>query len=164
MAPDGPISIRSVTTHDDGLAAVVFVSAPEFMSTAAFPGLAARALGRLPGLVRHPCDSGHKRGIEAELADTETPHLLEHVALELLACEGHPRRDLRGRTSWDFARDGRGVFCVTLSGASGAQCERALREAVPVVTELLGRWCEEGEPRPQAAHAGPRETHPKREE
>lgn len=137
MAADAPIAIRSVSTIDDGLTAVVVVSAPRFMSTRHVSDLVPRALERFPGLTRHPCDSGHSRGIEAELADTETPHLLEHIALELLACEGYSRRQLRGRTTWDFARDGRGVFRVALSGAPGPECERALRDGVSVVTELL---------------------------
>ena len=43
--------------------------------------------------------------------DTETPHLLEHIAEELMALSGSPRW-LKGETAWDFGRDGRGVFRV----------------------------------------------------
>ncbi len=63
----------------------------------------------LPGLARHTCDNDEGVDFLRELRDTETAHLLEHVATELAALSGSPR-SLRAETSWDFARDGRGVF------------------------------------------------------
>ncbi len=135
MASEAPLSIRSFDLCDDGLEAVVFVSSPEVMRTSAFPGLAEELLARYPGLRRHPCEA---RGIVAELADTETPHLLEHLALELLALDGLPRLELRGRTAWDFATDGRGVFRVRLCGAPAAECRAALTDALEVLGPLLG--------------------------
>jgi len=135
--PEAPLQLLEIEAFDDGLAAVVFVSTPAHLRTSAVPGLSDAALSALPGLERHPCSSGHKRGIVSELADTETPHLAEHVALELLALAGVSRGELRGRTTWDFARDGAGMFRVELYGASARACERALREAVGVVGSFL---------------------------
>lgn len=135
--------------------AVVRVSSPEFMRTRDFDGLAVRVLERFPEMRRHRCECGSARGIARELADTETPHLLEHVALELLALEGASRSNTRGDTTWDFEKDGRGVFRVRITcaaradasaqpeAASVAACdvhaiERALSEACATVNRLLG--------------------------
>jgi len=136
--PEAALQLIEIVPSDDGLAAVVFVSSPAYLRTSTVPGLADAALSAMPGLERHPCECGSAHGIRAELADTETPHLLEHVALELLALAGLPRGELRGRTTWDFARDGAGVFHVALSGASGGGSEQALREAIEAVRSLLG--------------------------
>lgn len=135
--PEPALEVRSTRVSDDGLSAVVFVSSPVFLRTSSVPGIAEELLGLMPGLVRHPCDSGSPHGIAAELADTESPHLVEHVALELLALAGLPRRELIGRTSWDFARDGAGVFHVSMTGAPGVASEAALRQAVAIVSDLL---------------------------
>lgn len=103
------------------------------MRTSSVPALADAILEALPGLVRHPCECGSAHGIAAELGDTEMPHLIEHVALELLAVSGAPRRELYGHTTWNFARDGAGVFHVSLHGAPPEDCENALRQATALV-------------------------------
>lgn len=118
------------------LEAVVRVGAPEFMRTSAFPGLAERVVALMPGIVRHRCDCGSAHGIVQELADTETPHLAEHVALELMALSGSSR-DLRGETTWDFAADGRGVFRVRVGFDDERVARAALAHAALVVNALL---------------------------
>ncbi|MDP2232502.1 MAG: hypothetical protein Q8K89_02620 [Actinomycetota bacterium] len=134
---DAPIRIESFESLADGCAATLFVSSPSFMRTSSVPGLADTILEALPGLVRHPCECGSAHGIAAELVDTETPHLIEHVALELLAVSGAPRRELRGRTTWDFARDGAGVFHVSLHGAPPEACAKALGQATALVVGYM---------------------------
>lgn len=136
--PEPALSIRSTHPLDGGLSAVVCVSAPEHLRTSAVPGIAEELLVLMPGLKRHPCESGSAHGIVAELADTETPHLAEHIALELLALAGLPRRELRGRTSWDFARDGAGVFRIAIAGVSPAAAAVALAQAVRITSAFLG--------------------------
>lgn len=122
--------------------AIVRVSSPVYMRTRAVPDIAKRVLARYPEMVRHKCACGSARGIASELADTETPHLMEHIALELLALDGAPRSETRGETSWDFARDGRGVFrvrveCADASACDAAAIERALHEARAITNGLL---------------------------
>lgn len=100
------------------------------------PQVAARAIELLPGLARHSCDNDAGRTFAEELADTEVAHLFEHVALELMAEAGSPRT-LRGETTWDFERDGRGVFHVSLEYDDTARCRRAVRAAAGVVRYAL---------------------------
>ena len=133
-----PLVVESVTASGSALEAVVRVTDPRWLRTSAIPGLAEEVLHVLPGLVRHRCECGSARGIASELADTETPHLLEHVTLEIAVLAGSPRT-LAGRTRWDFARDGRGVFRVRLEFTDEAVMRAALDVGVEVVRALFGK-------------------------
>lgn len=130
------LSIERVDVGDDRVEALVRVCDPRAMRTSAVPGLAENAAELLPGLRRHTCENGSAHGILAELADTETPHLLEHLAFELMALSGSPR-SLRGETRWDFAADGRGVFRVRLAYDDDLVAIGALREAHAIAEWLL---------------------------
>ncbi|MEI7813367.1 MAG: hypothetical protein WCJ13_01065 [Coriobacteriia bacterium] len=128
--------VERIEVGPEQIEALVRVPAGEPARTSATPGLADRALVLLPGLVRHTCENGSAHGMVAELDDTETPHLLEHVAFELMAMAGSPRT-LRGQTAWDFSADGRGVFRVRLGYDDDLVALGALREAVAVCEWLL---------------------------
>lgn len=121
---------------------------PLRMRTSDVPGLAERALAALPGLARHACDNAEALPARDELADTEVAHLFEHVAVELLRL-GAPHPANRGETEWDFARDGSGVFRVTLRHPDDLACAAALRGAA----ELVADWAagRVGAPGPAAA-------------
>lgn len=141
--PLAPLAIESIADLGGRVEALIRVSEPHYLRTSAFADVSSRTLTRFPDLIRHRCECGSARGIGAELSDTETPHLLEHVALELMVGEGAPRT-LSGHTSWDFARDGRGVFRVTLgyTDADSGFCapdlaERSLHAGVAFVNDLL---------------------------
>jgi len=130
------LQIERIEVGPDRVEAFVRVDDRSSARTSAYPGLPDRALQLLPGLARHTCENGSAHGHIAELADTETPHLLEHVACELMALSGSPRT-LRGETAWDFARDGAGVFRVRLDYDDDLVCLGALRHGVIVVEWLL---------------------------
>lgn len=138
-----PLSIECLADDGARLEAVVRVSAPRYMRTSAAPGVADEVLKRYPGLIRHRCRCGSAHGIAAELRNTETPHLLEHVALEIMVLAGAPR-SLSGLTTWDFKHDGRGVFRVSV-GYTDPECgfsdrdlaRRALYDALGVVNDVL---------------------------
>lgn len=134
----GPILLlERIEPVSDGVQAILRVSEPRWMRTSVVPTLAEECLALLPGLARHRCESGSAHGIVGELANTETPHLVEHVALELLALAGWPR-DTHGRTRWDFQRDGRGVFRISIACSDIAAVSAALVGAIAVATWLLG--------------------------
>ena len=89
--------IERIDVNPERVEALVRVPPGEPMRTSNSSGLVERAVELLPGLSRHTCDNGSAHGILGELADTEIPHLLEHVAFELMALAGSPRT-LRGET------------------------------------------------------------------
>lgn len=137
MSTESPaLVISEVVVGPDLAEAVVRVTSEHSMRTSAYAGLSQRVVSVLPGIVRHRCECGSSHGIEAELADTETPHLLEHVALELMVLAGSPRT-LRGKTSWDFKADGRGVFRVTLEYDDDLVALEALKRGTRIVDALL---------------------------
>jgi hypothetical protein len=109
---------------------------PSLARTSAAAGLPARALELLPGLVRHTCENGTSHGMVAELADTETAHLLEHVAVECMALSGSPRT-LRAETRWDFARDGSHVYRVRMAYDVDLVALGALTEGLRIVDYLM---------------------------
>jgi hypothetical protein len=130
--------VERVESAGCGVEAIVRLADPSLRRTPAIPGCAEELLRRLPGLVRHRCECGSARGIAAELADTETAHALEHVALELLALDGYPRT-MRGHTSWDARRDGRGVYRVFLGIDDVAVARDALERGASLLAQLAAR-------------------------
>jgi cyanophycin synthetase len=130
------LHIERIEVGPELIEVLVRVSSPSCLRTSGYPGLPARALELLPGLSRHTCENGSAHGYIAELADTETPHLLEHVACELMALSGSPRT-LRAETAWDFSADGPGVFHLRMAYDDDLVCLGALRNGVDVVEWLL---------------------------
>ncbi len=130
-----PLEIESVELRAGGVEARVRLTDPALRRTSAVSGVVARALRRYPGLVRHRCESGRSHGVLAELEDTEMAHLLEHLALEILVSEGHPR-SMQGRTSWDSRADGSGAYRVWLGCPDAQAADAAFRAAATVVSEL----------------------------
>lgn len=140
------LAVECVEATGPSVVARVRVAPGGPLRTSDLPGLSRAVCDLLPGLARHRCDCGSPRGIIAELSDTELAHLLEHIALELMALAGAPRT-IEGETSWDFARDGRGVFRVTITCDEAAAVPMALYEAARIVNALA--------PRARTAAAGP---------
>jgi hypothetical protein len=133
--------VESVEVAGRFIEARVRVTDRSLMRTSARPRLAEDALALLPGLARHTCENDDGRDFRRELRDTETPHLLEHVATELAALSGSPR-SLRAETRWDFGRDGQGVFRLRFAFDDDLVMLGALREAVTVVEWLFGESSE----------------------
>jgi len=130
------LQVKRIEVGPETIEVTVRVADPASARTSGFPGLPDRALELLPGLSRHSCENGSAHGYIAELADTETPHLLEHVTCELMALSGSPRT-LRAQTSWDFRLDGPGVFRMEFAYDDDLVCLGALRNGVDVVQWLL---------------------------
>lgn len=128
--------VHSVTVCLDRVDVVVTVESPDVMRTSLDDSVVARALQVLPGLSSHRCLNDDGRTFAEELADTEVPHLFEHVVLELMAQSGSPR-SLKGETAWDFRRDGRGVFRVSLEYDDDLVCLGAIKAADRLVGYML---------------------------
>ncbi len=131
--------IESITVGPERVEAIVRMD-PRAMRTSDDPAIAERALALLPGLASHRCVNDNGITFAEEIADTEVAHLLEHAALELMAGAGSPR-SLKGVTSWDFKRDGRGVFRVSLEYDDDLVAIAAIKAAASIV----GYACDGGE-------------------
>lgn len=128
--------VQAITVCPDRVDVVVGVSESELLRTAHSHDLNERALGLLPGLGLHECENGAGRSFAEELTDTEVPHLFEHVVMELMAKAGSPRT-LKGETQWDFRRDGRGIFRVSVEYDDDLVCLGAIKAADRVMDYLL---------------------------
>ncbi len=120
--------VHSVTVCSDRVDVIVDVGDAEALRTTTDSAIAERAIGLLPGLEKHACKNGDERTFAEELTDTEVPHLFEHVVMELMAQAGSPR-SLRGETSWDFRRDGHGIFRVSFEYDDDLVCLGAIKAA-----------------------------------
>lgn len=129
-------AIERVASSDARLIATIRIASPRFLRTGSRADLVERAVRLLPGLAAHRCDNPSGCGILRELRDTETAHLLEHIACELMALAGSPR-NLRGRTWWDFGSMGAGVFSVMLEFDDEAVAREALDRAGELVEWLV---------------------------
>lgn len=142
--------VHSMTVCADRVDVLVDVGDAEMLRTAADESIAERALILLPGLDRHTCANGDGRTFTEELADTEVPHLFEHVVMEIMAQAGSPR-SLKGETSWDFKRDGHGIFRVSFEYDDDLVCLGAIKFANKVMSYLTG-----GGPAPNPAREAER--------
>lgn len=130
--------VRSVSVGPSAVEAVVDFDPGEPLRTSQVERAEERVLAVLPGLKGHRCDNTDRRPFARELKDTELAHVLEHAALEVMALAGSPPT-LRGRTSWDFAKDGRGVFRVSVEYDNDLVAIGSI-----AVAESLVRWLAEG--------------------
>jgi hypothetical protein len=128
--------VHSVTVCPDRVDVLVEMGDSEPVRTRPEDAVGSRVLALLPELGRHRCENGSGREFADELDDTEVPHLFEHVVLELMARSGSPRT-LRGETEWDFKRDGRGVFRVSVEYDDDLVCLGAIKAADKVMAYLL---------------------------
>lgn len=134
MPGSAPLHIERVTVGPQRVDVVVNVGGADADRTS--PAIAERVIELLPGLGTHRCVNAEGRTFAEELADTEVPHLFEHVVLELMALAGSPR-SLKGETAWDFRRDGAGVFHVSLEYDDDLVCLGAIKAADEIMRYAL---------------------------
>jgi len=106
--------VEHISVGEHEVDVIVRFAADEPLRSSAYPRLPGRLLELLPKLALHDCENDRERPFVAELGDTELAHVFEHVTLELMARAGSPRTT-RASTTWDFRRDGRGVFHVAIA-------------------------------------------------
>jgi hypothetical protein len=130
--------LPTAVAADAGVLSARLVFGPdESLRTCEVPGLSETVVRALPGLRAHRCDNDAGLTFVDELRDTELAHLVEHVALEVMAMAGSSPAS-RGDTSWDFAADGRGVFRVRIAYNDKAVARGALAFACDLVNALVG--------------------------
>jgi len=90
-----------------------------------------------PDLRKHRCDSGRHRSFFDEARQTETVHLLEHLAVELLVLSGVPRSEARGQTGIPQGEN-QDFYRLRLYGAGSlGQANELLTDASLAIEKLL---------------------------
>ncbi|MDO4851396.1 MAG: hypothetical protein Q4A93_06000 [Actinomycetota bacterium] len=131
------MQIDAIDVHDGFLEAEVSCQVEELYVS---PALAGRMVSVLPELPHQQCvNSGH-RYFGDEIVGTELPHLLEHVAIELMVCEARwfsPETDrvYVGNTSWHRGADEGAVrrMRVTISFDDDLVALSALKQASELI-------------------------------
>jgi cyanophycin synthetase len=107
----------------------VLLTPEELVPSDVIPGFGNRLTAALPGLSSHRCSPGQPGGFLSRLRDgTFPPHVVEHVALELLTRSGLPVGFGRTRRT-----DQEGRFTVAVELVEPEPTELALRHAVALV-------------------------------
>ena len=91
----------------------------------------------MPRLSHHTCHNGQGLTFRQECKNTEIPHLFEHLIIELqLQAQQRPTDVLRGETEWDWQRDPRGRFNVSVDYDNELLAVGAIRLAERVMREI----------------------------
>ena len=88
-----------------------------------------------PHLAHHKCHNGHGYSFQREAMETEVPHLLEHLIIELQAQAQH-HEVLKGETQWNWRVDPRGTFHVHVEYENEQLVLAAIRVAERIVNML----------------------------
>ncbi|MCL2536797.1 MAG: hypothetical protein FWE51_00740 [Coriobacteriia bacterium] len=90
-----------------------------------------------PGLRIHRCDSGRHRSFRTEARQTQTVHLLEHLAVEILVASGVERSTVRGQTGIP-KDDPRGTYRLRIYGGSSLEeMDALLHKAAKELNALI---------------------------
>ena len=92
---------------------VVEIHDPARYTTHTIPELPRCLFELFPHLARHQCHNGQNRSFAEEALETEVPHLLEHLIIELQS-QISDGGTISGETEWNWRKDPRGMFHVHL--------------------------------------------------
>ena len=128
--------------HQPGkLRFVVDVADPDRCVSSETPQMVRALFRLLPALNRQRCRNNYGYSFRREAQDTELPHLLEHVALELQSQARPPHGVIRGETVWNWKEEQRGRFHVELD----YEDRRVAAAAVTLAERLIETFAEDAD-------------------
>jgi hypothetical protein len=98
---------------------IKMTTTPSILRTSSLPNTCEILAQKLPGVFKTKCFNEDELPFRKEARNTELGHLFEHILLEYL-CEykirlGSRHASFCGETSWNWVKEKRGVFNITLS-------------------------------------------------
>ncbi len=132
--------IGEIKFDDSKLYLKVEMAEDEHCRTNDHPLLPGKLFEIIPSIRHHECDNDECVSFEVEAQDTEIPHLFEHLVIELQvkALGG----SLSGETSWDWTRDPRGCFRVSVDYRNKLLAVEAVRLAARIINAIDERRLE----------------------
>ena len=104
------------------------------VNTRHFPHTSQLLQSYLPSIFRSSCYNDEELPFPKEVVSTELGHLFEHILLEYLCIlqleSGLDTASYEGRTNWNWVRDPRGTFHITI---------HTNEEEIPIFKEALTR-------------------------
>lgn len=105
--------------------------------TSSYPELAGTLLAKYPELKRHRCDSGQPSSFPDEMKHTEVAHVIEHLAVEILALLLQTRRGIGGKTGWQKEGSDREFLIKVWAPADNVTIEQALFRASREISTII---------------------------
>jgi len=121
---------------------VVEMADPARYSTEHAPHIPRLLFKLFPHLARHRCDNDSGFTFRRESQNTEIPHLLEHLIIELQG-QVQKNRILRGETQWNWRIDPRGRFHVYVDYDNEMLVLGAIRLAERIINAVDDRRIDE---------------------
>jgi hypothetical protein len=97
----------------------------------------------LPSVLKTECFNDSGLPFDTEVKNTEIGHLFEHILLEYL-CQlkikgGHKRASFRGVTNWNWKRDARGTFHISIdiSPKDVIYLDIAMEKSIVLLNKIL---------------------------
>jgi hypothetical protein len=131
--PESPLLLEDLETGEGSLRAIIRVTPPELRVS---EDLAAAALACRPTLAQHICKQRGIGRFADKLVGTTLPHLVEHVAIDLLA-EADPSHPWAGATTWLSRSQGRMTVRLSCTPATHEAARAAITQALTLTTTLL---------------------------
>ncbi|MDR2587376.1 MAG: hypothetical protein LBC23_03845 [Coriobacteriales bacterium] len=133
-SPPFALVLENLEVTDASLRASLRVTPPSLRVS---EQLAATALACRPALAHHICKQQGIGCFADKLVGTTLPHLVEHIAIDLLV-EETPSRPQAGNTTWIDHAQGRMMVRLSSSPHTVQSVRTALIRAVDLVNTLLG--------------------------
>jgi hypothetical protein len=114
---------------------VVEMPDPNRYTTDHVPHLPRTLFQLFPHLAEHKCHNDHGHSFRRESLNTEIPHLLEHLIIELQT-QAQRHTVLKGETQWNWRVDPRGTFHVHVEYENEQLVLAAIRLAERVINAL----------------------------
>lgn len=118
---------------------------PSLLYTSAIPTTHTLLSHLEPRVLQTKCFNHKKLPFAKEVKKTETAHLFEHILLEYLCQEyqlaGQNNGKFSGWTQWNWKKDTRGIFHITITGSTitDEQFSHALARSVLLFETILSR-------------------------
>lgn len=129
------LSIKIEHEHTD----ITMIIHHQYINTQELPHTKTFLKKELPTVLYSECFNDENLPFAKEVTKTEIGHLFEHILLEYLCSEkltaGYQEATFTGRTHWNWKKEARGVFHITID--TGKENEQFFQLAVEKSIKLL---------------------------
>ena len=128
-----PVRVERIVVERGRLACYVVVAEPRYRYV--WRDLAKTVRESYPSLVRHSCVNARSRRFATVMDETSTPHLLEHIAIDIQVHQSKEGMSFVGATEWLDEANGRAL--VQLSFIDDLEALGAFKAALVFLNEAL---------------------------
>ena len=128
-----PIRVERIVVERGRLACYVVVAEPRYRYV--WPDLVQKVREPYPSLVYHSCVNARSNRFATVMGETSTPHLLEHIAIDVQVHQSKEGTSFVGATEW--LDEARGLALVQLSFIDDLEALAAFKAALTFLNDSL---------------------------